>query len=110
MSERERRIGRNEAIFREVNERVEEINRTFSTLTDSMQVMCECGELSCAEMISITPPDYERVRSDAALFVVVPGHEIPDVEDVVEERQSFNVVRKHPGVATAVAEATDPRS
>jgi hypothetical protein len=110
VGERERRIGANEAIFREVNERIEQLNRTFATLTETMEVMCECGELSCAEMISITPPDYERVRSDAALFVVVPGHEIPDVEDVVEERQSFNVVRKHPGVATAVAEATDPRS
>ena len=109
MTERERRIGANEAIFREVNERVEEINRTFSTLTESMEIMCECGSVRCAQMISIPAADYQRMRSDSALFAVVPGHAIPDVEDVVERHEGFEVVRKHPGEPQRVAEATDPR-
>ena len=109
MSERERRIGANEAIFREVNERIEEINRAFSTLTHSMEIMCECGNVRCAEMISIPVSDYERMRSDSALFAVVPGHATPDVEDVVERRDAFEVVRKHPGAPQEIAETTDPR-
>jgi hypothetical protein len=109
VSERERRIGANEAIFREVNERVEEINRTFSTLTESMEIMCECADVRCAEMISIPVSEYERIRSDSTLFAVVPGHEAADVEDVVEQQSGFDIVRKHPGEPTAIAEATDPR-
>jgi hypothetical protein len=61
-------------------------------------------------MISLSIGDYERIRADSALFAVVPGHEITDVEAVVEEQRGFNVVRKHPGEPMAVAEATDPRS
>jgi hypothetical protein len=110
VGERERRIGANEAIFREVNERIEQLNRTFATLTETMEIMCECGELSCAQMISLSIADYERVRADSALFAVVPGHELTDVEDVVQEQDGFNVVRKHPGEPAAVAKATDPRS
>jgi hypothetical protein len=110
VTERERRIGANEAIFREVNERIEEINRTFSTLTDSMKIMCECGGAGCAEMISIHVSEYEQVRSDPTLFVIVPGHEAPDVEDVVERHEGFDVVRKHPGEPAAIAEATSLRS
>jgi hypothetical protein len=110
MGERERRIGANEAIFREVNERVEEINRTFAVRTETMEIMCECGSLRCAEMIPISVSEYERIRSDPTLFAIVPGHEAPNVEDVVERQSGFDVVRKHPGEPTAIAEATDPRA
>jgi len=33
-----------------------------------------------------------------------------DVEDVVDNRTGYDVVRKHSGEPTRVAEATDPRS
>jgi hypothetical protein len=110
VSERERRIGANEAIFREVNERLEEINRTFSTVTRSMEIMCECGDMSCAQMLSIPLADYERIRSDPTLFAVLSGHETAAVESVVEQQQGFDVVRKHPGEPALLAEATDPRA
>jgi hypothetical protein len=109
VGERERRIGLNEALFREVNERVEEVNRTFSTLTGSMDIMCECGDARCAQRISIPVADYERIRADSTLFAVVPGHEAPDVEDVVDRQNGYDVVRKHIGDPSAIAEATDPR-
>ncbi len=108
MGERERRIGANEAIFREVNERIEQLNRTFATLTETMEVMCECGELSCAQMISLSIGDYERIRADSALFAVVPGHVAPDVEDVVGEGPDYEIVRKREGDPRRIAEATDP--
>jgi hypothetical protein len=110
VDERERRIGANEAIFREVNERLEEVNRTFSSMTRSMEIMCECGDMGCAQMISIPLADYERVRSDATLFVVVTGHGTPNLERVVEQREGYDVVRKHAGLPARIAEATDPRS
>ena len=41
--------------------------------------------------------------------MVVPGHELEDVETVVEEHESFVVVEKTPPDARRIAEETDPR-
>jgi hypothetical protein len=60
----------------------------------TMKVICECGKLGCAQQITISIDEYERIRSDATLFIVVPGHGTPDVEVVVEQRDEFTIVRK----------------
>jgi hypothetical protein len=108
--ERARRIGENEALFRVVNERIEHLNRAFAVLTETMDVVCECGDIDCAERLVLTVSDYERVRADPTHFAVVPGHELPDVERVVERGDGFVVVRKDPGLPAQVARETDPRS
>jgi hypothetical protein len=41
--------------------------------------------------------------------VVASGHELPEVERVVERRDGWEIVRKV-GVASIVAEEADPRS
>lgn len=109
MDERKRRIGLNEAIFREANERIEELNRTFATLTDELVLVCECGYADCTEKISMSVSEYEELRADSAHFAIVHGHEIPDVEHVVAQREGYDVVRKDDGVARKIAEVTDPR-
>ena len=109
MGERERKLGLNEAMFREVNERLEELNRTFADFADHLQVVCECADIACAQMVDVPAADYERIRSDPLLFVLARGHEVVDVEDVVEEHETFEVVRKREGEAGRVARATDPR-
>jgi hypothetical protein len=109
--ERTARIGRNEALFREVNVRIDDLNRTFSDLGDqTMHVVCECGDLACAAGLVVSLSDYERIRADPALFFVEPGHVEEDVEDVVEDQPGFQVVRKHPGEPERIAVETDPRS
>jgi hypothetical protein len=103
---RKYQIARNEALFREVNERVQEVSEDRATVTTDF--VCECGDATCTETIALRDEEYELVRADPLLFAVVPGHEIPDVEEVVAENQRFNIVRKH--VAEAViAQETDPR-
>jgi hypothetical protein len=108
--ERERRIGENEVVFRAVNERIEGLNEAFGMVTETMSVVCECGDIACSQQIEISLPEYERVRAEPTLFVVVPGHEIEDVEDVAERRDSYTVVRKHPGEPAKVAAENDPRA
>ena len=110
MTERERKIGENEALYRTVNERIDDLNQVFGTLTNTMTVVCECGDGSCAQQIDIAVEDYERIRSEPTHFIIVPGHEISDVEDVVEERATFHVVRKHAGDAADLARELDERS
>ncbi len=109
MDERQRRIGENEAIFRQVNEQVEALNETFATLTDRMVMVCECGDGGCIEQIRLTREEYESVRSDPALFAIKPSHDIPDVEDVVSRKEAYWVVNKRAGEATRIAERLDPR-
>ena len=110
MTERERKIGENEALYRTVNERIEDLNQVFGTLTNTMTVVCECGDGACAQQIEIAVEDYERIRAEPTYFIIVPGHEIPDVEDVVEERATFHVVRKHAGDAADLARELDERT
>ena len=109
MSERERRIGRNEALFREVNERLRDLNTDLSGLTGVMEVVCECGDLACAEQLTMPAARYEDVRSDSTWFVIVPGHLVTDVELIVARHPGYHVVQKNSGDAALVADETDPR-
>jgi hypothetical protein len=98
------RFARNEAIFREVNERVADVKDSEARMTD---FLCECGNLDCVEELSLTDAEYMKIRSNSATFAVVPGHALEDVETVIEETDRFQIVEKHPREA-AIAEATDP--
>ena len=110
MDERARRIGENEILFREVNERVEALNEAFNAVTERVSIVCECGLIECVDRISMTLAEYEEVRGDPATFAVVPGHELPDVETVVAAGGSYVVVRKHAGDPARLAADEDPRS
>jgi hypothetical protein len=111
MDERERRVGKNEAVFREVNERLRGVNDAFGTFTDRMELVCECGDPSCAERITLAVAEYEELRAHGNRFVLVSGHADPsDVEEVVAHGDGWEIVRKRPGAPSALAERTDPRS
>ena len=110
MEERERRIGLNEALFREVNERLRELAEGFERSPEKLDLICECGDASCASRIEMDRDEYEQVRSDSATFAIVKGHEIPDVEEIVEQRKGYDVVRKTAAEAEEAAEKTDPRT
>lgn len=109
MSSREERIGLNEAVFREVNERIEDLAETFDLKTRSLDLVCECGDATCEERLSMTRVEYEQLRSDPHQFAVHPGHEFPDVERVVARLKGYDIVRKNRGVPEEIAEQTDPR-
>jgi hypothetical protein len=109
MSSRDERIGLNEAVFREVNERIEGVAETFELKTQSLDLICECGDGTCQVRLSMTRAEYEELRSDPHQFAVHPGHEFPDVESVVAKRKGYDVVVKNRGVPEKIAEQTDPR-
>jgi hypothetical protein len=106
MDQLAREIGRHQALFREVNERIEELAETFD-LKDELTILCECG-LHCDERIALREDDYERLRRIPTHFAVRPGHEIPDVERVVERHDGFVVVEKF-GESAKAAIRLDPR-
>jgi hypothetical protein len=110
VDERARRVGRNEALFRTINEEIEKLEQGSPFPQDDLVIVCECGDLLCDKRFAVPVASYEDVRGDSSRFFVLPGHEKPDVEDVVAKADAYFVVRKHPGGPARLAEATDPRS
>jgi hypothetical protein len=108
--ERARRIGLNEAVFREINEQLQQLAEQFRFRDEPLDLVCECGNAECEERIRLAAADYQLLRADPAQFAVVPGHELEDVETVVRGGPGYAVVRKNPGVPEEVASATDPRN
>jgi len=106
-TEREERIARNEAIFRVGNERMAQWEERHED-GGRERYLCECADPKCAEKVALTHSQYEYVRSDSNWFVIVPGHEVPDVETVIDSHDGWNVIEKAPKVAH-ITEATDPR-
>ena len=111
MSEEQgRRVGLNEAIFREVNEQIETLNRDLGTDERTMTAVCECADGDCTDRLQISVSTYERVRTDPRRFVIVPGHELAEFEPVVESTEGYDIVQKREGAAAELARETDPRS
>jgi hypothetical protein len=71
--------------------------------------VCECGRLGCSETVEMAISEYEGVRSGFDRFLVVPGHQIDEIEDVVERHDSYLVVAKREDRAARMAYATDDR-
>lgn len=98
--ERASRIARNEALFRQVNESGEELSVGVHEMLgqpDEFLMVCECGVLTCTLQISLSRAVYRETRTNPMLFIVTPGHEIRDVERVVERSAGYLVVEKHKG-------------
>jgi hypothetical protein len=108
MTTRAERQGRNESLFREVNERIAELNQTFQ-IEGLSEFLCECSREECKEPVTISLDEYEAVRRESTRFFVIPGHEDEGVERVVERNDRYFVVEKI-GDAAEEAEELDPRS
>jgi hypothetical protein len=110
MDERGKRVGRNEVLFREVNERLRELGEGFTLVSEEAEFVCECASSTCVERVQMPLPAYEEIRSDPKRFFVVKGHELPEYEKVVSEDEGYIVVEKLPGGPAGIAIRDDPRS
>ena len=102
--EREVRAARNQSLFRSVNERLEELNEAFASVTRTFTIACECADPSCVTMIEVEPTEYGAVRAEPHHFIVLQGHIIPEIEFIVRETDAYVVVEKI-GLAGEIAEA-----
>jgi hypothetical protein len=87
------RAARNEEVFRSVNEQIE-AGATRHGVGTPLPFHCECGRASCVETIELEPARYEKVVRERYCFIVLPGHEAPGIERVVEVTPEFLVVEK----------------
>ena len=108
MDAREKRLADNETLFREVNGRVRAVAQGHGSDQHRYAFFCECSNADCTLQIELTPGEYESARSDGARFVVARGHELPEIEHVVERHDAWSLIEKD-GEAARIAEARDPR-
>ncbi len=98
------RLVRNQFVFRELNER---LRRLTTSLGAPLQFLCECSRVDCVTVLQLGLGDYERARSSPIVFVTAPGHELPEVERVIEANEDFSLVEKTDWAELAAS--TDPR-
>jgi hypothetical protein len=107
--DRQERAARNQSLWREVNERVEDVAPSDSMST---AFICECANLECFDKVSLTLEEYEAVRRWPSHFFVTPGHVYPEAERIVDDvgadGSRYQVVEKF-GEAGKVAIALDAR-
>ena len=117
MNPRLRRRARNEALIREVNERIAQVDKAAEEANVApeetfFEFLCECGrgdasEVGCEEQVQMTIQEYEKVRSQDDRFAIYPGHEAEALEWVVARNERFVVVDKRPWAEPLVED--DPR-
>jgi hypothetical protein len=117
MIDRYERQARNEALIREVNERIADLDKaaekkSFDAEGAMFEFLCECGAndaeaAACEERVFMTINEYEQARSQDDRFVVYPGHETEMLESVAARTDRFLIVDKRPAVEPLVAD--DPR-
>jgi len=98
MDQSERRRAENEAVFRQRNDRLK--NAIDTVLPDENKVdinlrfTCECSNEFCHAAVELSAAKYEQIRRHPRQFIIVPGHEQPDIEGVVEF-EGYAVAEKH---------------
>jgi hypothetical protein len=95
---REERLAANEVRFREINESAQPQRESQG----SGRFVCECADRSCLAWLEVPLDAYALVRANPLRFVVLPTHEIPDVEEVVDRRPGYLVIEKPDSVAHMV--------
>lgn len=105
--ESERRLARNEVLFRDTNEAIER-GQWPNDPVKQIRFRCECARLECGDAVELTLAEYEQVRNSPRRFLVAVGHETPEIETVVSRAPDYLIVEKQ-DEAGKIASATDPR-
>jgi hypothetical protein len=100
-----------ESLFREVNERIHEVNAQRALLELPEDLICECAQRQCSQQVVISALEYQGLRAHSTWFLIAPSEEhfFPEVERIITKNGTYWVVEKHDGAAL-IAEQLDPRS
>ena len=84
-------------LFREVNERIRQVNFSFGPESRSNEIiLCECSRSDCDVRLEVPADVYDTVRTEGHRYLVAPGHEAPEAEEVVAGAPNYLVVAMRP--------------
>jgi hypothetical protein len=103
------RVARNDATFRDANERIFGSARKYD-VTEAIPFLCECANPRCTAVIRLSAGQYLRIRGDRRRFFSVPGHAdpFPGSLAVAEQHQTYDVIVQIGRVAEIAEELDRP--
>ena len=103
------RVARNEALFREANEGIQEAASTYDVL-ERIPFICECADGNCRELLVLSMDEYEEIRGNPRHFLIAPGHvrAAQGAAEIVADHGRYEIVEKT-GYAGDIVEELDPR-
>jgi hypothetical protein len=106
----ERRAWQRRIVCAEINKRRvnEAIERGRPDDQTEGPFVCECGRIGCNTILHLTDWQYGRVRTSFERFLIAPGHEIAELDEVDETHREYAVAVKR-GAADILDEADDVR-
>lgn len=94
----ERRLIENELLFKQLNDEAKEFvleGKTQNEWTNrKLRFYCECSNTDCRERIELTAAEYDGLHTNRKRFVIRPGHDIPEIEHIVDRDAKYMVVEK----------------
>jgi hypothetical protein len=82
-----------ESTFRTANRDIAAVARDLKA--DALvPFLCECSEAACKAIVRMSWREYTAIHEHPHRYVVAPGHELLEVEQLVSESPAYNVVEK----------------
>ena len=96
---RKERLKQNERRLRRLNLRIEELNRVAQIVEDDEDAdqaafLCECSLSECTDRLPLDVERYAALHAEPGRFVLVPGHELPEVDRTLLRTDEYLVVCK----------------
>jgi hypothetical protein len=100
-SARAEKAAHNEYVLKRFNQRINDlteelIQEGLGAESRVADFLCACGSADCRGTIRLPLDEYDRVRARPHRFIVLPGHDHPQLERVVERHERYWVVEKLP--------------
>ncbi len=107
-SSSELRLAENEVLFREANEEVPKALAALKSAAESeghgslvknvdmlLHFSCECSDENCRKKIILKPSKYRELHQNRSQFLLIPGHNVPEIERIVLNEDKYMVVEKY---------------
>jgi hypothetical protein len=101
------KLAENEVMSRKPNEKVSQafdfLNKVaqedgqehlLPPIDPNILFFCECSDEKCKERIELKKSTYDKIHQNSMHFLLVPGHNIPSIERIVQSEDNYLVVEK----------------
>jgi hypothetical protein len=92
----EERIAKNNAMFREANEKIRARVDEYDPPMERLPFICECASEECTEIVRLTTAEYAGIRAHPTHFFTAIGHESAEepLGEVISHEDGYVVVNK----------------
>ncbi len=94
--DRDQRLRENEERFRRGNHAIERAAAQMGGCEEVIPFLCECSDARCLGRVTVRGSDYARLRDRPHHYILLPGHETPGVDTVVDTLGEYLIVEKTP--------------